>query len=53
MIMDLVWDEMESATGVMQFMIPDAVSIIPRVYWCTDEGESVYRTKVDSETRVV
>lgn len=26
MIMDLVWEEMESATGVMQFMIPDEAS---------------------------
>lgn len=25
MIMDLVWEEMESAGGVMQFMIPEEV----------------------------
>ena len=28
LIMDLVWEEMETAIGVMQFMIPDEVHII-------------------------
>ena len=27
LIMDLVWEEMETAIGVMQFMIPDEVRI--------------------------
>lgn len=28
LIMDLVWEEMETALGVMQFMIPDEVCAI-------------------------
>lgn len=28
LIMDLVWEEMETALGVMQFMIPDEVRAI-------------------------
>lgn len=32
LIMDLVWEEMETAIGVMQFMIPDEASLTEQSY---------------------
>lgn len=34
LIMDLVWEEMETAIGVMQFMVPDEVNTTSFSFFC-------------------